>query len=89
MNIFRYKPYYQYNGPTPYDPLKEELSSEDQERNIALFYTDVINAFEDDDAVVQRDEEGAISIQTNLSKNECDKRIEQILTSLDLLGKKL
>ncbi|WP_323158863.1 hypothetical protein [Pseudomonas viridiflava] len=89
MNSFKYKPYYQYNGPTADDPLKDQLSPEDQERNIVLFYTDVINAFEDGDAVVQRDKEGAISIQTHLSKKDCDERIAQILTSLDLLGRKL
>ncbi|WP_033834146.1 hypothetical protein [Pseudomonas syringae] len=89
MNSFKYKPYYSYNGPTASDPLREPLSNEDEQRNIELFYTDAINAFEDDDAVVTKDQDGIITIQTDLPKQECDGRIAQILTSLDLLGRKL
>ncbi|MEE4231988.1 hypothetical protein V2I85_10470 [Pseudomonas viridiflava] len=89
MNSFKYKPYYSYSGATASAPLREPLSDEEAQRNIELFYTDAINAFEDDDAVVTKDQDGVITVQTDLPKQECDRRIAQILTSLDLFGKKL
>lgn len=30
MNTYSYKPYYKYDGPTANNPLREELSPEDQ-----------------------------------------------------------
>lgn len=89
MNVFRYKPYYRYDSPSSANPLREELSPEDQERNINLFYEDVINTFEADDAAVSRDQQGIVTIETCLSKKQCDDQVAEILTSLDLYGHKL
>ncbi|OUM73742.1 hypothetical protein AUC60_11770 [Pseudomonas caspiana] len=89
MNTYKYRPYYQYNGPSASNPLREMLTDDEQERSISLFYTDVLSRFEDDYAVISRDAEGVLSIQTLLPKQECDDRIAQLLTALDLYGIKL
>jgi len=46
MNTYKYSSYYKI-GLT-----FEELSKEEQERNIGLFYTDVVNLFEDGDEII-------------------------------------
>lgn len=90
MNTYKYKPYYQYNGPTLGEPLKEKLSEEDQERNLRLICDDIKNAFADDDeAVVTEDSDGIISITTSIARKECDDIVAGCLTGLDLYGHKL
>lgn len=84
MNIFKYEPYYKFFGPSLSDPIGEELSQEDQERNIGFFYDDVQNTFADDCAVVSKDSGGIVSIETTLSKDVCGRRVEKILISLKL-----
>lgn len=88
MNTYKYAPYYNFNGPEPSNPLREELSKDDQERNIELFYTEVMSIFEDEKAVISIDANGVVSIQTDLNEKDCDKRIKAILNSLDLYAKK-
>lgn len=89
MNTYRYKPYYHYNGPSIGDPLRERLTHDNEERNIELFYADVLSTFEADEAVITRDDEGVVSIQTYLPKQDCDARVAQLLINLDLFGSKL
>ena len=90
MNTYKYMPYYQYNGPTIDNPLREELSLEDQERNKLFFYTDVENYFEDDSsASVYKEKDGTVVINTILPKEECDKIVADLLRALDLLAKKI
>lgn len=89
MNTYKYRPYYQYNGPSVSQPLREKLSDEDQERNIKLFYEDVQSMFEDENAAFSIDSEGVVSVQTDIPKQECDDRIAKILVSPDLYGNKL
>ncbi|WP_122688861.1 hypothetical protein [Pseudomonas viridiflava] len=84
MNTYSYKPYYEYDGPTANNPLREELSPEDQRRNIDLFYIDVQNRFEDEEALISRADDGVVSIQTSLPKQKCDEWVAEILISLDL-----
>ncbi|MNF41765.1 hypothetical protein D3C85_699040 [compost metagenome] len=88
MNTYKYAPYYEFKGPKASNPLREELSKDDQERNIELFYTDVLNIFEDEKAVISRDVNGVVSIQSDLIEKDCDERIKAILNSLDLYAKK-
>jgi len=85
MNTYSYKPYYKYDGPKINDPLREELPLEDQQRNIDLFYTDIQNRFEDEEALISRTDDGVVSIQTSIPKQKCDEWVAEILTSLDLL----
>ena len=88
VNTYKYTPYYEFKGPEASNPLREQLSKDDQERNIELFYSDALNIFEDEEAVVSRDENGVVSIQSDLIEKVCDDRIKAILNSLDLYAKK-
>lgn len=88
MNTYKYAPYYEFNEPKASNPLREELSTDDQERNLELFYTDVLNIFEDENAVISRDANGVVSIQSDLIEKDCDERIKAILNSLDLYARK-
>ena len=82
MNTYKYSSYYK-NGKT-----SEELSKEEQERNIGLFYTDVVSTFEDGDEIISIDDKGIVSIQTTLDEKECDDMIAKVAIALDLFPKK-
>lgn len=89
MKTYKYKPYYEYNGPSRASPLREELSLDDQERNIAFFYTDVEEYFEDDiTASVSKEHDGTLVVTTLLEKKECDDIIAKILNNLDLFARR-
>jgi hypothetical protein len=88
MNTYKYLPRYSYSGPTLTDPFREELSIEEQARNIELFYTDVVNQFEEFGDVVSRDNDGVVSITTTMHEQKCDKLVKGILNGLDLFCRK-
>jgi hypothetical protein len=38
MAIYKYQPYYKYDGPTHADPFREEFDLEQQKENIKGFF---------------------------------------------------
>ena len=82
MNTYKYSSYYKI-GLT-----FEELSKEEQERNIGLFYTDVVSLFEDGDEIISMDDNGIVSIQTTLDEKECDDLVAKVAIGLYLLPMK-
>ncbi|VVN12639.1 hypothetical protein PS664_03884 [Pseudomonas fluorescens] len=82
MNTYKYSSYYKCGL------IFEELSKEEQERNIGLFYTDVVNLFEDGDEIISMDDNGIVSIQTTLDENECDDMVAKVAIGLYLLPMK-
>ncbi|WP_397459075.1 hypothetical protein AB3464_04645 [Pseudomonas asplenii] len=88
MNTYKYTPYYSFNGPTASDPLREELSVEDQHRNLELFFTEVVNIFDDSETIISKEGGNTVIVETNVTEKECDERIKNVLNSLDLFAKK-
>lgn len=82
MSTYKYSVYYK-NGLT-----FAELSKEEQERNIGLFYTDVVSYFEDGDEIISMDDNGVVSIKTTLDEKECDDLVAKVAIGLDLLPMK-
>ena len=90
MPIFKYKPYYEYSGPTRSDPFRELLSEDEVEQNMKYFYEHMEYAFAGTDAVFKTDDTGTVSIHTEiLSEQECDERMKKHLNSLDLFANKI
>ena len=54
MSIYKYQPYYQYNGVTPTQPFREELTQEEIEYNIESFFSDIDRYFDTDTATFKR-----------------------------------
>ncbi|MFJ2523545.1 hypothetical protein ACIOWB_10330 [Pseudomonas capeferrum] len=82
MKIYRYSSYYKNTRSF------KDLTKEEQERNIGLFYTDLINFFEGSDEVLTIDDAQIVSIQTNLNEKECDDLVAKVALGLELLPKK-
>lgn len=90
MSEYKYKPYYKYNGPTRDQPFREELSAEEVNRRLELFFIQVGSYFGDDDAAVVRPiQDGAISITTGLTQKKCDDKVKICLNILDLYAWKI
>lgn len=89
MPIFRYQPYYKYNGPTLSQPFREELSAEQVRHNMNLFFQDIDHYFTDVGAVVGPAGDGFIAITADITQNDCDERVKRCLSSLDLFANKL
>lgn len=90
MPIFKYKPYYEYSGPTRSDPFRELLSEDQIEKNMCDFYEHLKYVFANTDAAFKNDGAGVVSITTeNISEQECDERMKKHLNSLDLFANKI
>lgn len=88
MSTFKYKPFYQYNGPTHSDPLRDELSSEEAEDRVRYFFEDIENYFENGNVSIAKDGD-LVLISGELSQQECDETVKVLLNSLDLFAKKI
>lgn len=88
MPVFKYQPYYKFNGPTLSQPFREELSADDVTRNMSLFYNEIASYFEDVGATVEPIGNGFIAITADISQDECDARVKRCLNSLDLFASK-
>ncbi len=88
MPIFRYQPYYKYNGPTRSQPFRAELSADDVERNMGLFFDEIGSYFQDVDATVEPVGDGIIAITAEITQDDCDERVKRCLNSLDLFADK-
>jgi hypothetical protein len=89
MPIYKYAPYYQYNGPSKNDPMREELSREEIEQRLESISKDISSYFEDVDAKIHVDAQGAICITTDLAQKDCDERLKRCLNSLDLYARRI
>lgn len=88
MSIYKYQPYYQYNGVTFEQPFRAELTQEEIEYNIESFFSDIDRYFKDGMATFERLSENCLEITTDISETECDERVKRCLNSLDLYSHK-
>lgn len=86
MPLFKYQPYYKYNGPTLSQPFREELSAEQAGRNINLFFDEVGSYFTDVGATIEPSGDGFICITADITQQDCDERVKRCLNSLDLFA---
>lgn len=82
MKTYSYLPYYQ--GPTPANPMRDELSTDELEQKLEAFYSDVVTHFEDIGCTVKRNSVGLISITTEIPEQDCHEIVKGLLISLDL-----
>ncbi|WP_124435100.1 hypothetical protein [Pseudomonas sp. R11-23-07] len=87
MKTYSYRPYYQ--GPTPTNPMRDELSVDEQEQKFEAFYADVVTHFEDVGCTVKRNSVGLIDITTDMLEKDCHEIMKGLLISLDLRADKL
>lgn len=88
MQIFGYQPYYRFGGPAKSDPLREELTDEEAERRIELFFNEIRIYFLDIEATFERHDKGGLTIKAPISQRDCDERVKRCLNNLDLLANK-
>lgn len=89
MSIYKYQPYYQYDGVTLAQPFREQLTQEEIEYNIESFFSDIVRYFKDDMATFERVSKNCLEITTDISQEECDARVQLCLNSLDLFANKI
>ena len=89
MPNYQYQPYYQYNGPTHSQPLRDELSPEEAGRRLDLFFAEIGSYFEDVGAVIEPVDTGIVSITAEVTQADCDARVKKCLNSLDLFARKI
>lgn len=89
MPIFKYRPRYQYNGPTLSHPLLDELSEDEVERNLRLFVEDLERHFEDMGGRVEALQDGIVSVTVDLTQRECDDIVAGYLRNLYLVADKV
>lgn len=87
MKTYSYRPYYQ--GPTPTNPMRDELSADEQEQKLEAFYADVVTHLEDVGCTVKRNSVGLIDITTDMPEKDCHEIMKGLLISLDLRADKL
>jgi hypothetical protein len=88
MPVFKYQPYYEYNGPTKSDPFREELSADQIKRNMSLFFDEIGSCFSDVGATIEPVGGGFIGITADITQADCDARVKRCLNSLDLFANK-
>ena len=89
MPLFRYQPYYQYNGPTLSQPFREELSDYEITRNMELFFNEMGNYFADVGAIIEPLGNGFIGITSEITQDDCDERVARCLNGLDLFAHRI
>lgn len=90
MAVFKYKPFYEYSGPTRSDPFRERLSDEQIHQNMQAFYNHLEDEFSNTDALFETDSTGTVSIITLvLSEKDCDEIMKRHLNSLDFFANKV
>ncbi|WP_095113783.1 hypothetical protein [Pseudomonas sp. Irchel 3H7] len=87
MKTYSYRPFYQ--GPSPVNPMRDELSADEQEQKLEMFYADVAAHFENLGSIVKRNSAGLISITTEVPEKDCHKIVANLLISLDLHADKI
>lgn len=87
MPTFKYKPFYQYNGPTLKNPLREELSLGEAEKRIRCFFEEIEHYFEEDITIKKEDDIALITGE--IKQEDCDKAVRKCLNNLDLFANKV
>ena len=87
MKTYSYRPYYQ--GPSPANPMRDELSVDEQEQKLEAFYADVVTHFEDVGCTVGRNSVGLVSVATDMPEQQCHEIVKRLLISLDLRADRL
>lgn len=88
MSVYKYQPFYQYDGVTLAQPFREELTQEEIEFNIESFFSDIDRYFKDGTATFTRVSKNCLEITTDISETECDERVKKCLNDLDLYSNK-
>lgn len=89
MPLFKYQPYYEYNGATLAEPFREELSEEEARFNIESFFDEIDMQFTEGEAETERHEDGIIGITADITQKECDERVKYCLNNLDLYANRI
>ena len=94
MPTYRYGVFYRFNGPTHSDPLRDELSPEEVERNLRLFAQDLPNYFGEVAVNVQSQQDThdfplVVTVETAAPKTVADEAVKRCLIGLELFGKRL
>lgn len=89
MATYKYRPYYQFNGPSHSEPMREELPTKDIEQRLALFFSEIGTYFDDDTAQIEPTPDGIICVTTNLTSSHCDDQVKRCLNTLDLYARKI
>ncbi|WP_233202773.1 hypothetical protein [Limnohabitans sp. JirII-31] len=87
MATYKYTAYYNNDGPSRADPLREVLSKEEVDERLQLFVQDVKACFEEMPATIEI-EHNTVLLTTNLPRAVCDERVGGCLNSLGLSAKK-
>ena len=88
MSIYKYQPYYKYDGATLAQPFRKELTQEEIKHNIDSFFSDIDHYFKDSMATFERLSKNCLEITTNISETECDELVECCLRNLELCAHK-
>lgn len=89
MPTYKYQPYYQYNGPTHSEPMREELSTEEAKQRLDLFIDEIGAYFENVGVQIETTIGGVVCVSTDLMQKDCDDRVKRCLNNLDLYAKKI
>jgi len=87
MPKYKYKPYYQHDGPTHSNPLREELSPEEADERVRCFFKDIAYYFEEGISI--KKEGDLVSITGEIKQEDCDDAVKRCLNRLDLFGSKI
>lgn len=88
MPLYKYQPYYKYDGPNRSQPFREELTPDEVEYNIECFFSEIERYFVDGTAEFERLPKDCIGITSDISEADCDERVKLCLNSLDLYAHK-
>lgn len=88
MPVFKYRPYYCYNGPSILEPLREKLSVKEVQENIDCFFTDIKQYFDNDNLEIKK-EGDYLTVIGEINQDDCDKVIKKCLNNLDLFADKI
>ena len=88
MRLFKYEPYYMFEGPTLSHPFLSELSEEQAKENLESFFRDVEDEFQDIEATVRRLEDNILEVTADISQDDSDKRVERCLIKFELVSKR-
>ena len=89
MPTYSYRPRYIYSGPTYSNPLLDELSEDEVERNVRLLAEDLRTHFGEINGVVEELRDGVIRISTDLTQRQCDDIVAGYLRNLYLVADKV
>ena len=88
MPIYKYEPYYRYDGPSPSRPFREELTPDEITYNLECFFSEIYSYFEDDTAKFKKLSDKCIGITSDISEVDCDARVKKCLNHFDLYAHK-